>query len=365
MLNIDSKLHHKYKGVGRIYPHPILKKGGVLMKGFILAVLCLMIFAFPLFAQDEGILAHYGTLKIGGIMQSTFTYNMDTTAIQTSFALKRSRLLFWGTILTDQIKYFVQTEGVSSIYVLDTKLIFADYIPMTSITIGRFLPAFTHYMPMSTAKLDLINYPLTVQGYAMWRQCGIQSTTKTDYIDFNFGVFNGYPANNWSDDNDAKDILVSAAVKPMEFVQILGYGWMGNMLMAEEDVDLASNRYGGGVVVNYPLNEEMSVVLKGAYVMGSDEMGAGIDDLSSAGYYAHLGFNVNPQIELLGRYENFDPDTDTDDNAVSWITGGVNFRLVGNHAMFSLNYIMKKEEVPSGVDEPDNDQFVGQAQLFF
>jgi hypothetical protein len=334
------------------------------MKGFILAALCLMIFALPLFAQEEGILAHYGSLKIGGVMQSWFVYNMDTTQVQTQFLLKRSRLLFWGTI-TDQVKYFVQTEGLTSPYILDTKFMFVDFIPMTTVAIGRFCPAFTHYMPMSTAKLDMVNYPLLVQAYAMWKQNGIQSTTKTDYVDFNLGVFNGYGSALTSDNNDAKDVLVSAAVKPMEFVKVLGYGWMGNMLMGEEDVDLASNRYGGGVVVNYPLNEEMSVVLKGEYVMGSDEMGAGIDDLSSSGYYAHLGFNVNPQFEILGRYENFDPDTDTDDNAVSWITGGVNFRLVGNHVMFSGNYIMKKNEVPAGGEDPDDDQFIVQTQVFF
>ncbi|TET78142.1 MAG: hypothetical protein E3J41_05320, partial [Candidatus Cloacimonadota bacterium] len=94
------------------------------MKGFILIVLCLFIFTLPLLAQDEGVLAHYGTLKIGGIMQSTFTYNMDTLDVQTEFALKRSRLLFWGTILNDKIKYFVQTEGLASPYILDTKFIF-------------------------------------------------------------------------------------------------------------------------------------------------------------------------------------------------------------------------------------------------
>lgn len=340
------------------------------MRGFTLAALCLVIFAMPLLAQDEGILANYGTLKIGGIMQSTFEYNLydedDTLAPpQTSFALKRSRLLFWGTI-TDQIKYFIQTDGVGAPYVLDTKLIFVDFIPMTSITVGRFLPAFTHYMPMSTAKLDLINYPILVGPYAMWRQCGIQTTTTLDYFDFNLGVFNGYPMNDWYDNNDAKDALASVVVKPVEFLQLLGYGWFGNMLMGD-DGDLAMNRYGGGAIVNYPLNEQMSVVFKGEYVMGADEQPGDVDDVSSMGYYAHIGFHVNPMVELLGRYEAFDPNTDGDVeyDSYSRITGGVNFRLVGDHVKFSANYIMNQEEVPDGVDQIDNDQFVVQSQLFF
>ena len=340
------------------------------MKGFILIVLCLFIFTLPLLAQDEGVLAHYGTLKIGGIMQSTFTYNMDEDDVQTEFALKRSRLLFWGTILNDKIKYFVQTEGLTSPYILDTKLIFDNYIPMTSIAIGRYCPAFTHYMPMSTAKLDMIEYPLVVQYYAMWKQCGIQTTTKTDYVDFNLGVFNGYGSSTTSDNNDAKDFLLAAAGKPAEFLKLFGYGWFGNLLMPDDE-DLAMNRFGGGAIVNYPLSEEMSVVFKGEYVMGTDEMGGGEGDLNSYGYYAHVGFKVKPQIELLLRYDNIDPDTDANANdypgagATTWITLGANYRIDGDHAKISANYIMKKEEVPDGDDEPDNDQFVLQLQLFF
>lgn len=336
------------------------------MRGFALAALCLMIFALPLLAQDEGILANYGTLKIGGIMQSTFEYNLydedDTLApVQTQFTLKRSRLLFWGTI-TDQVKYFVQTDGRVAPYVLDTKLIFVGFIPQTSITVGRFLPAFTHYMPMSTAKLDLINYPIVVtnSGYAMWRQCGIQTTTSMDYFDFNLGVFNGYPSNNWSDNNDAKDALASVVVKPVEFLQILGYGWFGNMLLGDT-TDLAMNRYGGGAIVNYPINEEMSVVLKGEYIMGADEQLGGADDLGSMGFYGHVGFHLNPMFEILFRYESFDPNTDMDDDAVTRMTPGVNFRLVGDHVMFSANYIMNGEEV----GDYNNDQFVFQSQVFF
>jgi len=133
--------------------------------------------------------------------------------------------------------------------------------------------------------------------------------------------------------------------------------WFGNVSAA----DSAKNRYGGGAIVNYTLSEEMSVVFKGEFCMGIDEQVEGIDDVNSAGYYAHLGFNVNPQIELLLRYDNIDPDTDKDDNATTWITLGANYFLDGEHVKFSLNYIIKMEEA----DEFDNDQIVAQAQLFF
>ncbi|OQX54659.1 MAG: hypothetical protein B5M53_05660 [Candidatus Cloacimonas sp. 4484_209] len=329
------------------------------MKRLIFTALCFLILSVPLFAQDEPINARYGTLRVGGIIQTTLTYNLDTLETQTAFALRSSRLLFSGTVLSDRVKYFVQTEGTTSPYVLDTKVMLTNYIPLTTISIGRFLPNFTYYMPRSVAKLDLINYPLFVLNYGMWRQIGIQTTTKTDYVDFNLGVFNGYPQNNWTEDNDGKDILVSGLLKPIDVLRIIGYGWFGNGILGDT-LDTVKNRYGGGVIFNKPLSEDMSVYVNVEYCIGSDEI-TSTYNISSAGYYLHLGFKVNPYIELLARYDNYDPDTDNGGDATKWITGGINYNLDGDHVRFSLNYIKKSEETA----EYQNDQLITQFQLYF
>jgi len=330
------------------------------MKVFVLTILSVMLLAITLFSQDEAVISHYGTLKVGGVLQSTFTYNLDTLEVQTQFAVRKSIFLFWGTILQDNVKYFVKGGGMTSPYIIETKLMFDNYIPMTSIAIGRYLPNFTYYMSRNCAMLDLIEYPLLVQGYAMWQQIGVQTTTTTDFLNFSLGIFNGYPAKSISEDNHAKDVLIPATVKPpVDFIKFFGYGWFGNMLMADT-VDLAKNRIGGGAIVNYPLNEQMTVSLQGEYVMGTDE-GVGVNDLKSAGYYGQLSFKTNPQIEFLGRYDGFDSNTGVDGNAISWITGGMNYFIDGEHAKISLNYIKKREEI----GEYENDQFVMQFQIFF
>lgn len=301
-----------------------------------------------------------GTLKLGGILQSTFNYYQDTLQPQTSLVMKRARFLLFGSIVPDKVKYFVQTEAVGSPFLLDTKLQFF-YLPKTEIAFGRFLPNFTYYMPMSTAKLDFVNYPLISTKYAMWRQVGIQTTTTTDYLDFNLGVFNGYPADNWSDINDAKDFLGRATFKPLGGIQVFGYGWMGNLLMAE-DADLQANRYGGGVSIERKLSEDgMAITLRGEYLMATDEVTTGTD-IKSMGYYGQLGFKPKPQFEFLVRYDGYDPYTDAPNNGLSWITGGVNFYISGTNAMFYLNYIKKINE---GASDPEDDELVLQAQIAF
>lgn len=217
---------------------------------------------------------------------------------------------------------------------------------------------------MSTAKLDMINYPLISTKYGVWRQVGIQSTTNTKYVDFNLGIFNGYPSNNWSDNNDAKDVLLRVTAKPFKQVQIFGYGWFGNALFAA-DSDLAANRFGIGFSTEQELTEsKYALVLRGEYLMAKDDT---IENstIDSRGYYLHIGFKPKPNIEILFRYDGFDPNTDVDYNKQSWITGGINYYISGTNVMLYLNYINKRTEVASGFKDPKDDEVIFQAQIAF
>jgi hypothetical protein len=239
--------------------------------------------------------------------------------------------------------------------------------------VGRFLPNFTLYMPYSTAKLEMINYPFTTTKYAVWRQCGIQSTTTTEYVDFNVGIFNGGDIpNNWSDNNDAKDFLLRADVKPpieQATVRFGGYGWLG---FAPDPMDLEKtlkrNRFGGFAKADYT-KDDLTLRFRGEFVMGQDEHwvyvtkdGLETETCNSQAFFGHVGVQPVPQVEFLARYDSYDPDTDTDDDGNSAITGGVNYYIDGVNAMFYLNYIHNMYQM-EGMDDVDVVQ--AQAQISF
>ena len=332
-----------------------------------------------------------GTLKMGGILQAGYIYHVEDLEGTDSFTLNRARFLLWGDIVPDKVKYFVQTETKGSPAILDYKARFF-YIEKTEIAVGRFLPNFTLYMPVSTAKLEMINYPLTTQKFATWRQVGIQTTTKTEYVDFNLGIFNGADQpNNTADNNDAKDFLLRADVHPTvenATVSFGGYAWIGysrppdvyaslpvpgTYTFAEET--LKNNRFGGFAKVDYKANEKLTLKFRGEFLMASSEgvLGYTPDTVTMTGtidsvcttdaqaYFAHLGIQPDPRFEFLVRYDYYDPDTDVDDNGISWITGGVNYYLEGLNSMFYLNYIHKMEEGT----ETDNDLLQAQVQILF
>ncbi|MBI4656438.1 MAG: hypothetical protein HY746_06815 [Elusimicrobia bacterium] len=323
-----------------------------------ITIIFIGLLSIPVLAKAEPIEVGKGTLKLGGIFQTTLSYT-EATSIHTSFGMKRARFLLSGSIIPDKVKYFVQTEVVGAPSLLDTKLQFF-YLPKTEIAVGRFLPNFTYYMPMSTAKLDLVNYPLITTQYAVWRQVGIQTTTTLDRFDLNVGVFNGYPANNMNDTNNAKDLFGRVTAKPIDGLQVFGYAWMGNAFATRTGI-LAQNRVGGGASFEKKLSQESKVLtLRGEYLKASNENAA-----DSMGYYAQAGLKVTPKIEILSRYDGYDPNVDAKDDGLTWITGGLNYYLDGTNVMFYLNYIKKINEVPSGSSDPKDDEVVLQAQVAF
>lgn len=304
---------------------------------------------------STGVAVGKGTLTVNGILQTTFGMTESAAAsAKTSFNLKRARLLFSGTLVPGEIKYFIQTELASNPAILDSKLSF-NYLPATELAIGRFVPAFSYYMPCSTAKLDFVNYPVVITEYGMWRQTGVQSTTKFPPLEITAGVFNGYPANNTSDNNDAKDLLFGVNMNAAKGLRVLTYSWLGNSIAGPAAGDV-KNRYGGGV-----LFEKNSTSFKGEYIAGLDRGGTGTE-IRSSGFYAQAAYKISQRVEVLARFDNFDGNADVPDDAVTWVTGGLNYYLLGQNAMFYFNYIRKTNELSP---DPRDDEFTLQAQIFF
>jgi hypothetical protein len=342
------------------------KTMSMLLVGMLVSLLALS----SVLAEESGITVGKGTLKIGGILQAGYTYNLEDDMGNDSFWLKRVRFLFWGTIIPDKVKYFVQLDHAGGVSALDYKAQFF-YIEKTEIAVGRFLPNFTLYMPYSTAKLELINYPMTTTKFAVWRQCGLQVTTKpSEYVNFTGGIFNGGDIpNNTSDNNDAKDFLLRADIMPpVDQVKLHfgGYAWLGYALpmytyddgsylgtgtgssalvtLTFPDETLKRNRFGGFGMADYT-KDEMTFRARGEFLMATTETLTGMnfdEDVCSTDQIAYFGqASVQPhkQVEVLARYEAYDPDTDTDDDGISAVTGGVNYYMDGTNAMIYLNYI--------------------------
>ncbi len=84
------------------------------------------------------------------------------------------------------------------------------------------------------------------------------------------------------------------------------------------------------------------------------------------------GFMIVPKkFELTARYEyvKFDKDNilmgPDGQNQDKWLTFGFNYFFEGHHTKIQLDYILKNEEMPAGVPEPDNDTLLVQFAYYF
>ena len=188
------------------------------------------------------------------------------------------------------------------------------------------------------------------------------------------GCFNGADwANNTRDNNNAKDFMARVDVHPaMDNMSLLvgGQFWMGR-----HRVDASHNKnnttFSGFVSLDY----NKMVKFRGEYLMKTVEEGwdddptvEGLDDLKSSGFYVTGGYTANEWLEILARYDMFDPNTDGEDDGESWITVGVNFMIHKYNAMIGLNVVMKSEEyqIFDNMNEEvdfDNDEAIVQFQI--
>lgn len=80
---------------------------------------------------------------------------------------------------------------------------------------------------------------------------------------------------------------------------------------------------------------------------------------------------VPKKFELTARYEyvKFDKDNilmgPDGQNQDKWLTFGFNYFFEGHHTKIQLDYILKNEEMPAGVPEPDNDTLLVQFAYYF
>lgn len=387
------------------------------MAGLSICVVALLI-ATSAGAEMEPVKVGFGSLQISGLFQAGFNYyigdeiaskrdvdlNRDgqiaadgsesnipaavDRASDMEFIIRRARIAFKGNVVDEHIGYFFQTDVQDGrVSLLDTRLAFS-YIPYTTISIGRFLPKFTYWMPMNPAYTYLIDLPQMNSFLGVQRQTGVNVGVFHRLFEVDFGAFNGRnepnisinPADRageplgtntqdrWNDENTAKDAYASFAVKPIDGLRIFGGYWYGMPLdyFEEKDGDLTAHNAKVGIVnggvaylAHFGLHlwgEVMSQSVRFDSSPSTDPNGERPNDTfeySALSWYAMAGYdfkNFGVPFEVLARYDWLDPDTTNDEKThgdkdiQTRITGGFNYYIEDFFAVLAVNYVYKAEE---------------------
>ncbi len=265
-------------------------------------------------------------VNYGGILQGRSVYNVDDGS-QLDFLLPRARLILTGKV-NDEVGFFIQSNMGS---IIDVKLNYACTRLKTVFTLGRFLPNYTYYMPIHTGKLDFIDYPQLTAKTAPWRQVGFQTQTKlSGAVKFNLGLFNGaLEPDNWADTTrDGKDLLVNLQYQGRALF-LKSYWWLINAAGGSEGAAEGSRI---GMAAKYSIPD---LKLIGEFLL--TDFGGSRKGIS---YYLQGAYKFPAErVELLFRWDIWDPDNDITGDKNTRMTLGLNYYLQGEDAMFYFNII--------------------------
>jgi phosphate-selective porin OprO/OprP len=290
-------------------------------------------------------------LQISGLVQARYQ-GFEQSGVNNSFDLHRARLDAKGNI-TDQWSYEVYTEFASTTKLLDayTAYKIADFLKFTA---GQFKIPFSYESLTSDSQLDFIDRSQVVEalvgrskdviGNQNARDIGIQASGSFAKInnrylfDYSVGVFNGAGYDVTADNNNHKDISARLVVHPIKNLDL------GGSLYEGEDIPLATTK-----VPNPVTQARNRYGFDGRYVIGAFSVAAeyvhGTDaSIKRDGWYAQAGYFVLPKLQLLAKYDTYDPNkVITTDRSTIYI-GGINY-VFNSWTRLSVDYLDKREEV--------------------
>ena len=153
-------------------------------------------------------------------------------------------------------------------------------------------------------------------------------------VDLSVGVFNGVGEGQNDIDRNQQKAIVGRAVARMPFLRQLALGASGAWSTKSEPDSLMRRRGGAEAkLVAGPL------MLKAEYMAGRD------GERHGAGWYGHGGFSPTPRLNLIARYDVFDPDVRAETTLSTArerdLIGGFTYDVPAANARFQMNFLRK------------------------
>lgn len=302
--------------------------------------------AFPVNAGKKIALAGYTQVRYQALEE---TGKID------GFDIRRARLDVKGNI-SPYWSYRVQFDLAGTPKLIDayTELKLNDYL---NFTIGQAKIPFSLENLTSSNKLELIDRSQAVEalvargkdvgGNQNGRDIGIQlggtilKLKDRPVIDYRLGIYNGSGINT-VDNNENKDIATRLIFHPVVGLDISAALYDGSRFIPEVKTGTVVttpaktvNRDRYGFDLSYDLK---NLSVRGEYIYGKDDL------KEREGFYIQGGYYfLQKKLQVLAKYDFYDPDKAVVDNASTWVVLGANFNFNANTRL-QLNYSIKQEE---------------------
>jgi len=298
-----------------------------------------------------------------------------------NFHVRYARLYFNGTV-GEKLGFRIAVDAApTSGNILRDAYVWADYIPYTRITLGRFLTPYGDEVWRAPFEVPTINYAMasTFVQIPTARSTGIMLSSKYSAKvaglplggGLTVALVNGLESTSLADNNDTKDVMVRGWVNPLVDGLSVGGSWYlgkshfdktktANELNPDYDrwgaeLDFQPVRYAKGLFIRGEYLWQRRYFIQGISPLTSLTTAVDIKSpryVHSQGWYLTGAYRVTGltgmakylnDFEPLVRFEQFDEDTATPDNARTKTTVGVNYWL-NKYARLMFDYEMEHSE---------------------
>jgi phosphate-selective porin OprO/OprP len=291
-------------------------------------------------------------IQLSGYGQFRYQY-LQEKGKSDVFAVRRAYFDVKG-VITPYWNYRLQIDFAFTPKIIDayTELKIKDYL---NFTIGQQVIPFSLNNNTSNTKLELDDRTQAVGAFSSragdvlgdnnGRDIGISvygsflPVNDLNLIEYRIGVFNGSGINKL-DLNEAKDVIGRILFHPFKGIDIGGSfytGWTPDSATLNNKIVPAQlgTRQRLGAELNYTYR---FLNFKGEYLYAKD------GQVHKNGYYAQLSAFVIPtKVQIVGRFDTYDRDTDKEDNLNTNITFGANY-FINSFALLQVSYTLRLEE---------------------
>ena len=282
----------------------------------------------------------------------------ETELIADQFRVSRVRIRATGK-LVKTLGFFVQMDAGSNPAIKDARLRLGCPAAPITLEMGRFLLPFGVETSMNPYWLTAVDYSLPIHNsrkdgfmQGLWdvgvKVYGKHPINEQIGLSYVAAVVNGNTG-GFTDTNKKKDFVGRLGVSLPMCVSVGGSAYIGKAPPAgDTGDDVDKNRFGADLKLDMD-----PILLQAEGILGKN------DETDALGFYVLGAFKVVPKVQLVGKFDFLDPDTDTDDDEISLIRAGINCFIAGNN-QFQLFY-----QLTNNADDTTEHNITAQLALIF
>ncbi|RKX24880.1 MAG: hypothetical protein DRP45_07215 [Candidatus Zixiibacteriota bacterium] len=289
----------------------------------------------------------HGNIALSAFVHEHFNSGPDETS---SFVSKRARLTIKGDI-NEYAQIKIQGEFAKSPKLLDGQVTISPH-KQWSLSMGQYKPPFGTDFLISASSTPFVNRSIA-SGLGTNRDIGATVSYRNNFspdysLKFTAGLFNGSGINT-SDANNHKNFVARLEAKLFGIFTLSPNVYAGKTnevdALKQDLVDVAGSltwKWHREIVeAEYIRSEWGNTERRGWYIWG--------------GHSFDIGLGFLKELQLLARYEQYDPDASTNDDRTNRLTAGTNLFVDNKYTKIQLNYELNSEQ---GVSIDNNEFFV-------